>query len=231
MTSECPVFLVVTPAFGSAALIDETILSVVSQAGDFRIRYHVQDGGSTDGTLAALERWASTLESGNFPVLCAGVEFTFRSEKDEGMYDAINRGFDHLKPSGAEHMTYINADDRLLPGALQFAANIFHGRPEIAWLSGRPCEMNERGELMRIHDAQVYPTASLRAGLHDGRTMPFVMQEGTFWRGALSGKRPAAFVRACARRAFVSCGDVSRRWPIALPPIRYSPPIGGAKRN
>jgi glycosyltransferase involved in cell wall biosynthesis len=199
MTSECPIFLVVTPAFRSAALIDETILSVVSQAGDFRIRYHVQDGGSADGTLAVLDRWASMLASGSFPILCTGVEFSFRSEKDSGMYDAINRGFDHLNPSGGEHMTYINADDRLLPGAFQFAATIFRSRPEIAWLSGRPCEMNEQGELMRIHDAQVYPSASLRAGLHDGRIMPFVMQEGTFWRGALWKK--AGGFRASLRQA------------------------------
>uniref|UniRef100_Q02BE9 Glycosyl transferase, family 2 n=1 Tax=Solibacter usitatus (strain Ellin6076) TaxID=234267 RepID=Q02BE9_SOLUE len=185
MKTEVPVFLIVTPAFNSAGFIDETILSVVSQAGAFRIRYHVQDGGSTDGTVAALERWASRLGSGTFPLLCSGVEFTFRSEPDTGMYDAINRGFAHLNPAGAEHMTYINSDDRLFPGALQFAASVFGESPEIAWLGGRPCEMNEKGELMQIHEEQVYPTASLQAGLHDGRSLPFVMQEGTFWRSAL----------------------------------------------
>ncbi len=185
MKSEVPVFLIVTPAFQSSRFLDETILSVVSQAGAFRIRYHVQDGGSTDGTVAALERWASRLDSGSFPLLCSGVEFTFRSEPDGGMYDAINRGFAHLNPAGAEHMTYINSDDRLLPGALQFAASVFGESPEIAWLGGRPCEMNEKGELMRIHEEQIYPAASLQAGLHDGRALPFVMQEGTFWRSAL----------------------------------------------
>ncbi len=195
MKSDVPVFLLVTPSFNSTAFIDETILSVVSQAGAFRVRYHVQDGASTDGTLARLEYWAALLALGNFPVLCAGVEFSFRSEKDVGMYDAINRGFAGLGPNGAEYMTYINADDRLLPGALQFAATVFGDSPEIAWLGGRPCEMNERGELMRIHEPQVYPTASLQAGLHDGRALPFVMQEGTFWRAELwkkvGGFRPS----------------------------------------
>ena len=38
---------------------------------------------------------------------------------------------------------------------------------------------------MHIHDEQVFPTATLQAGLHDGRTLCFVMQEGTFWRAAL----------------------------------------------
>src|SRR6516165_1477242 len=102
MNPDVPVFLVVTPAFQSARFIDDTILSVVSQQGDFRIRYHVQDGGSSDGTLAALERWAATLESGAFPLLCAGVTFSFCSEPDGGMYDAINRGFAHLNSNGNE---------------------------------------------------------------------------------------------------------------------------------
>jgi glycosyltransferase involved in cell wall biosynthesis len=185
MSLEVPVFLIVTPSFNSETFIDETILSVVSQAGPFRIRFHVQDGGSTDGTLAKLEHWASLLDAGTFPLLCGGVEFSFHSEKDAGMYDAINRGFDHLKPTDAEYMTYINSDDRVLPGALQFTASVFRDSPEISWLGGRPCEMNGQGELMRIHGEQVYPTASLRAGLHDGRTMCFVMQEGTFWRAPL----------------------------------------------
>jgi hypothetical protein len=123
------------------------------------------------------------LNSGSFPLLCSGVAFTFRSEPDGGMYDAINRGFAYLNPSSAAHMTYINSDD--LPGALQFAASVFGESSESAWLGGRPCEMNERGELMRIHEEQVYPAASLQAGLHDGRALPFVMQEGTLQRSAL----------------------------------------------
>jgi hypothetical protein len=52
-------------------------------------------------------------------------------------------------------------------------------------LAAAPGEMNEQGELTRIHQEEVYPIASLRAGLHDGRHMSFVMQEGTFWRAHL----------------------------------------------
>jgi glycosyltransferase involved in cell wall biosynthesis len=41
-------FCIVTPCRNAAAFIDETIFSVISRAGPFTIRYHVQDGGSTD---------------------------------------------------------------------------------------------------------------------------------------------------------------------------------------
>ena len=43
-------FVIVTPVKNGGAFVDEAIFSVVSQSGPFTIRYHVQDGGSTDGT-------------------------------------------------------------------------------------------------------------------------------------------------------------------------------------
>ena len=85
-------FCIVTPSLNPARFIDQTIFSVLSQAGPFRVRYHVQDGGSTDGTLEKLARWRGLLEAG-LPPCCDGIEFTFVSEKDDGLYDAVNRGF------------------------------------------------------------------------------------------------------------------------------------------
>ena len=50
-------FAIVTPVFNGARFLDETILSVLAQAGPFGLRYHVQDGGSTDGTVEKLAAW------------------------------------------------------------------------------------------------------------------------------------------------------------------------------
>src|SRR5689334_17634158 len=85
-------FAIVTPCFNGARFIDETIMSVVAQAGPFSIRYHVQDGGSNDATLDKLARWRRRLD-GDFPVLCRGVEFSYASAADRGMYDAIDASF------------------------------------------------------------------------------------------------------------------------------------------
>ena len=86
-------FVIVTPSYNLDKFIDQTIASVVFQHGDFTIRYHVQDGGSTDGTLKILEKWKRLISSSDFPKLCRGVSFSYSVEKDNGMYDAINRGF------------------------------------------------------------------------------------------------------------------------------------------
>ncbi|HEX7200750.1 MAG TPA: glycosyltransferase, partial [Dongiaceae bacterium] len=85
-------FSIVTPVFNGARFLDETILSVVSQAGPFTLSYHVQDGGSTDGTVEKLAAWKERLADG-FPVLCGGLEFSYASAPDGGLYDAIRRGF------------------------------------------------------------------------------------------------------------------------------------------
>ncbi|MBK6744385.1 MAG: glycosyltransferase [Hydrogenophilales bacterium] len=90
-------FAVVTPSLNSAATINETILSVVSQRGDFAIRYHVQDGGSTDGTIDLLERWNQLLGESNVPWLgCKRVDFSYAVKPDDGVYDALNLAFEHV---------------------------------------------------------------------------------------------------------------------------------------
>ena len=45
----------VTPSLNAAETIDDTIWSILSQRGAGNIRYHIQDGGSTDGTIVKLQ--------------------------------------------------------------------------------------------------------------------------------------------------------------------------------
>lgn len=176
---------IVTPVFNGARFIDETIMSVVSQGGPFTIRYHVQDGGSTDGTLDKLARWQALL-GGAFPLLCRGVEFTYASAPDRGMYDAINTGFARCGASDA--MAWIDADDRFEANAFATAAHVFARFPGIEWLCGRVCLLDERGAVKYCPVAAPLPRRSIAAGLFDGRSPPhhtFLQQEGMFWRASL----------------------------------------------
>ena len=61
-----PVIYITTPCLNSFETINQTIRSIVSQSGNFSIRYHIQDGGSHDGTLQKLEEWGHRLEEGSF---------------------------------------------------------------------------------------------------------------------------------------------------------------------
>lgn len=178
-------FLIVTPCLDSSAFIDDTVASVLGQAGDFELLYHIQDGGSRDGTLERLERWQRCLERGDFPVLCGGVRLTIDSRPDGGMYDAINQAFARLGVADDALMGWINASDRLAPGALQTACDVTAAFPDIQWLTGRIARLNARGSLVHIEDCFAFPAKTLAAGLHDNRHLPFVQQEGSVWAGRL----------------------------------------------
>src|SRR4051794_21792456 len=113
---EIPTFTLVTPSFNGGAFIGTTIASVVSQRGRFHLRYHVQDGGSTDNTVSELELWSERLTSGLFPIECYGLEFSYSVAPDRGMYHAIQQGFAHCGIHLAGYMSWINADDLIMPG-------------------------------------------------------------------------------------------------------------------
>lgn len=173
---------IVTPCMNMRSTIDRTILSVATQEGDFCIRYHVKDAGSTDGTRERLEWWAQELASGRFPVRCEEIDFTWSDEHDGGMYDAIIQGFRHTAAGEHDWLTWINADDILMPGALAFVANVDRQfRPDqVSWLGGAACVARDNHPIT-VYD-RVLPRDVIRAGLCDGTHWDFFQQEGTFFR-------------------------------------------------
>ena len=176
-------FTIVTPVKDGRAFLDETILSVITQSGPFHIRYHVQDGGSTDGTKERLKEW-NILIQGVFPITCKGVRFSWSSEPDSGLYDAVNKGFSRC--GKAKYMSWINSDDRYEPGAFASVAEVFGKFPDLNWIGGRPAVMSESGSPGHQAELRAFPRNAIRARIFDGRFSPFFLQqEGMFWRRAL----------------------------------------------
>lgn len=98
---EWPRITVVTPSFNQGSFVEETIRSVLLQ-GYPNLEYIVVDGGSTDQSVAVIERYA--------PWLSFWV-----SEQDRGQSHALSKGF--ARATG-ELMNWLNSDDLLRPGAL-----------------------------------------------------------------------------------------------------------------
>jgi hypothetical protein len=186
-------FCIVTPCLNAARFIDETIFSVLSQAGPFRVRYHVQDGGSTDGTIEKLDRWRRLLEAG-LPSCCEEIEFTFASDKDDGLYDAVNRGF--AACGEGDVLSWINADDRYQPAAFVAVAQVLHRFHNVRWITGSTSAIAEAGFDKGYMGRRLFPRKAIQAGIYDERVFPFafIQQEGTFWRQELW--RKAGGVRA-----------------------------------
>lgn len=180
-----PRVCVVTPVFNGAEFIDEAIYSVITQPGDFVIRYHVQDACSTDGTLEKLQNWQTRLQDGTVPILCRGIEFSFSSAPDRSMYDAINQAVAAVDLRENDIMTWLNADDRLASSALTTVVSVFTAFDQVHWVGGRIALIDDQGIATYLSPPLPYSRYALQSGLHDGRKLPFIQQEGTFWRGWL----------------------------------------------
>lgn len=177
--------IVVTPSFNSGAFIDSTITSVIAQEGDFRIRYHVQDGGSTDGTIDRLKRWQELLADESCPLVrCQGVEFSFVSTPDSGMYDAIQRGFEAVTRTSDSVITWINADDVFHFGAFAAALATFNANPDCHWLIAATNAGGQHQEELSSIAVQ-FPRELIAAGLCDHQHWQFIQQEGSFWSNEL----------------------------------------------
>jgi len=96
--SQTPMFTILTASFNSSRTIERTIQSVKNQT--FRDFEHIiMDGGSTDGTAQIIEKHAP-----DYPV-------AYRSEKDCGIADALNKGIALAK---GRFVIVIHADDHLI---------------------------------------------------------------------------------------------------------------------
>lgn len=197
-----PTFFVVTPCLNAAATIDRTIESVVGQSGAFRIRYHVQDGGSTDGTIDKLRQWERRLASPDTPVKCLGVEFTWASAQDNGMYEALAAGLDSLPARADDILTWINGDDVITPGALATVAGVRAAHPAIQWLGGTVRVIDDGNCVVEERDTPL-PTEVIREGLCDGYHWLHLQQEGMFFTKSLWFKSKHAL------RGFRLAGDWS----------------------
>jgi len=92
-------FTIITPSLNYGRFLGECLVSVAGQMG-VEIEHLIFDAGSTD-------------ESAEVAALFPHV--TWIQESDEGMSDAINKGFDRAT---GDWVMWLNADDRLKPGAL-----------------------------------------------------------------------------------------------------------------
>lgn len=85
---------VITVCYNDRERIEKTILSVLSQSYG-NLEYIVIDGGSTDGTVDIIKKYANRIAY-------------FVSESDEGIYDAMNKG---LRKAVGEWVCFLNAGD------------------------------------------------------------------------------------------------------------------------
>lgn len=98
-----PRITIITPSYNQGKYIRATVESILSQKYP-NLEYIVMDGGSSDDTLSILQEYP---------------QIKVVSEHDRGQWDAINKGFNLAT---GEIWGYVNSDDTLLPGSLEWVA-------------------------------------------------------------------------------------------------------------
>ncbi len=100
---------IITVVYNGEAFLEDCIQSVIAQ--DYaNIEYIIIDGGSSDRSLKIIEKYKDDISH-------------FISEKDNGMYDALNKG---IKLATGDVVGILNADDVLAsPDVINAIANSF----------------------------------------------------------------------------------------------------------
>lgn len=116
--SRWPKISIIVPSYNQASFLEETLRSVLGQ-GYPNLECLVIDGGSTDGSLEILQKYAHLLR--------------WMSEPDKGQSDAINKGF---KMATGELIGWQNSDDTYEPNALYHAAKALLAHPKLDVIHG-----------------------------------------------------------------------------------------------
>jgi len=115
---------VITVVYNAEKVLENAILSVLNQTYP-NIEYVVVDGKSTDSTVDILKKY--------------GDRIIWRSEPDDGIFDAMNKG---LKMSGGEWIHFLGADDTLESDGIQNlinfseSADIVYGNTHLIFENG-----------------------------------------------------------------------------------------------
>lgn len=168
MMKYSPKITIVTPTYNSEKYIEKCIESIKKQSYK-NYEHIIVDGNSNDRTVEILRKHENT-----YPM-------KWISEKDNGMYDAINKGF---AMATGEVYAWINSDDFYFPWTLEVVAKVFQNK-NVQWLSGIPSntQILDETEITYLlpNLPTVYNTHMIRKGVYDGYRMYFVQQESCFW--------------------------------------------------
>ncbi len=121
----CPKISVVTVVYNDVANIEETIRSVINQTYK-NIEYIIIDGGSTDGTVDLIRKYAENLDY-------------WVSEPDNGIYHAMNKGA--LKATG-KYINFLNSGDtfysynvvsKIVDSLVKLDVDLIHGKAVVIY--------------------------------------------------------------------------------------------------
>ena len=160
---------IVTPTYNSEEYLEDCIKSIKAQS--YKDYEHIIiDGGSNDGTLDIIKKY-----EGTYPM-------RWISEKDNGMYDAIAKGF---KMAKGDIFCWLNSDDMYMPWTLETVNKVigkYVGKDRIQWCVGRDSRFTQNGiNYIVSKRVRVFPRELIKKGWMNGIKLGCLQQESSFW--------------------------------------------------
>lgn len=162
---------VVIANYNYGRFLDEAIQSVLVQIGEGKnqvppgeVEIIIIDGGSTDNSVDVIKKYAgdlppSPLSSTNYQ-LSSPVSY-WVSEPDKGQSDAFNKGFAKAK---GRFLTWLNADDVMLPGTIAKLRVAAEKHPECEWFVGGCFWLDPEMKVIRCFRARKFSEVRFRTG-------------------------------------------------------------------
>lgn len=154
---------VVTPSYNQGKYIRRTIDSVLTQ-GIEDLEYIVMDGGSNDETVDILKSY--------------GDQIIWKSEKDKGQTDAVNKG---IRMAKGEIIGWLNSDDIYYPGAIAKVLEVFEKHPEINVVYGNAHHIREDDSFIEEYYTEDFDYERLK-------DICFICQPSLFFRKSVVDK-------------------------------------------
>ena len=152
---------IITVSFNSSATIEDTILSVLSQKVN-NLEYLIIDGGSTDGTMDIVNRYADKID-------------IVISEKDKGMYDAMNKG---IQRANGDIIGILNADDFFYDEyVLQKVIDSFKNQVDIVYGDIEYIDYYDTNKVVRTWNAGNYKIGKFKWGWMPPHPAFFILKE------------------------------------------------------
>ena len=168
-------FSIITASYNYGQYIGECLESVAVQIAELKaldesheVEHLIMDACSKDDTAEVVSR---------FP------HATFFQEPDKGMTDGINKGF---RKAQGDWVMWLNADDRLKPGALKAVMEFAEKHPEADVIYGGWDYIDGDGKFLRQMRATPFDRRILvQQGCYIGSTACFYRRKTTIGEGHL----------------------------------------------
>lgn len=151
---------IITVCYNSSKTIEKTFQSVKNQTYT-NIEYIVVDGKSTDTTLDIITNYKEVITK-------------YISEKDKGLYDAMNKG---IAMATGDIVGILNSDDVFYSNTIIEEVANFHNKNSIEASVGNIIQFNNKGKTVRRYIAKNWNPEKLKIGFMPAHPAIFFNRE------------------------------------------------------